>query len=309
MSLENQDIAHFDIKREDLMNMISQLEQSLYNHQQWYNSLIRTLICKLPPDLHDLSQEAWQECRFGQWYYHEAYETLKNHQGFKALGEEHKRMHIIAKDLLEDMQNGKTIEFIKYDNFSNSLDRLRLEISALKRELEDLLYNRDSLTGLLTRVNILPILREFHEISRRGVHSYCLVMMDLDNFKAINDTEGHVIGDKVLAEVSHFLLHNLRSYDKIFRYGGEEFLICLQDTNLPQAYELIERLRKSLSDFKISINNTKEVQVTASFGVTLLNYYAPLEESIANADEALYLSKRSGRNMTKVWEENVLKKE
>ncbi len=308
MEENNIDIANFEISREAIGIMISQLEQSIYNHKQWFNALIRTLICKLPPDRHDLHPEAWKECRFGQWYHYEAFETLKNHPGFKALGEEHKRMHLIAKDLLESTQNGISIPFTKFDNFANSLDRLRLEIEALKHELEELLYNRDPLTGLLTRVNILPILREYHEMAKRGVHSFCVIMMDFDNFKEVNDTNGHGAGDKVLAATAHFILKNLRPYDKVFRYGGEEFLICLQDIELQPAFELVERLRKDMAENKIEIGDNKTAQISASFGITLLDPYASIEQSIENADKALYVAKNEGRNSTIIWEETILGK-
>lgn len=303
------DIINFEIKREDLGKMISQLDQSLYNHRQWLYALVRILICKLPPDKHDLSEDAFKECRFGQWYYTEAFGTLKDHEGFKALGEEHRRMHLIATELLELMINGMEISPDKYDNFSNSVERLRLEIAALKQELEDLLYNRDFLTGLITRVNILPLLREYHEMSKRKVHSFCVVMADLDNFKSINDNYGHAAGDKVLCSVARFLLKNLRPYDKVFRYGGEEILFCLQDIELPQAFELIERLRKNLEEYKIDIGGEKTAQLTASFGIALLDPYAPIEASIENADKAMYFAKKAGRNRTSIWEESAVGKQ
>lgn len=307
MSESRLDFAEFEISHDDLGGMIAQLEQSLYNHQQWYNALIRTLICKLPPDRHDLHAEAWKECRFGQWYYFEAFEKLKNHPSFKALGAEHKRMHILAKELLLDSQNSHAIAYSKYDSFANSLDRLRLEMAALKHDLEELLYNRDSLTGLLTRVNIIPILREYHEMAKQEVHSFCLVMMDFDNFKSINDTHGHAIGDKVLAAIAHFIVKNLRPYDKVFRYGGEEFLACLQDIELPKAFDLVDRLRENLKNFAVEISKGNSIQVTASFGISLLNPYATIEASIENADKALYLAKKNGRNQSTVWEESALK--
>lgn len=306
MDSVNLDTSHFEISYEELGCMIAQLDQSLYNHRQWYNSLIRTLICQLPPDRHDMSAEAWKECRFGQWYYQDVFESLKHHPRFQALGDEHQRMHILARGLLEDLVNGTKISTYKYDDFANSLDRLRLEITSLKRELEDLLYNRDSLTGLYTRANILPFLREYHEKAKRGAHSFCLVMMDFDKFKEINDTHGHAAGDRLLSTAAHFVVKNLRTYDKVFRYGGEEFLICLQDIKLSHAFKLIDRIREELKQLKISVGGGKILQVSASFGLTLLDPHLTIENSISNADKALYACKQAGRDSTKIWEESVI---
>ena len=89
-----------DVTRDELQGVIAQLKESLNNHQQWHGSLIRTLVCKLPGDKHDLSDAAHAECRFGQWYYSTAPEKLRKHPGFIALGDEHQRMHHMAKLLL-----------------------------------------------------------------------------------------------------------------------------------------------------------------------------------------------------------------
>lgn len=212
-----------EVTRDELQGIIAQLKESLYNHQQWYGGLIRTLVCKLPPDKHDTDPQAHVECRFGQWYFGNKPEKLRSHPGFVAMGEEHQRMHHLARLLLLADDTGQTISPLDYDNFANSLERLRLEIYALERELEDSLYNRDSLTGAITRFGILPTLREQQELVKRHAQLCYIAMLDLDNFKAINDLHGHAAGDKVLAEAVRYLIKHLRPYDKVFRYGGEEF--------------------------------------------------------------------------------------
>lgn len=82
------------ISREELQKSIDQLEQALYNHQQWYSATVRTLVCRLPGDEHDLSMEAHEHCRFGQWYYGKSIPAeLKKHPGLVSIGQEHQRMH------------------------------------------------------------------------------------------------------------------------------------------------------------------------------------------------------------------------
>src|SRR3990167_1952470 len=257
-----------EINHEQLQKIISRLDQPIYNHNQWLNALIRTLICKLAPDQHDLNPEAHKECRFGQWCCSsEVEKDLVGHPGFKSLQEAHRRMHQLAKTLLETINTGIVISPPDYDLFSNALDGLRLEISTLKRELEVFLYNRDPLTGAINRVNMLTLLREQQEASKREYQSCCIVMVDLDHFKNVNDLHGHPVGDALLAGISHYLIKHIRPYDKLFRYGGEEFLICLVNVESNAAFELTENLRKGLSETDV-VENPK-LRITASFGLTL----------------------------------------
>lgn len=125
---------------------------------------------------------------------------------------------------------------------------------------------------------------------------FCLILLDIDHFKNVNDTFGHDAGDAVLQSVSNNVQIELRTYDYLGRWGGEEFLIILPRTQIATAFEMAEQLRKKLADIAISVPETS-LQVTASFGVT-----SCLDGDFAMAfkrvDEALYQAKRSGRNQT-----------
>ncbi|OGN56449.1 MAG: hypothetical protein A3D96_04900 [Chlamydiae bacterium RIFCSPHIGHO2_12_FULL_44_59] len=290
-----------EIDRETVQKVVERLDQALYNHQIWFNSLLRTLICKLPPDQHDMNPEAYKECRFGQWYYAEKLKDLMEHPGYKAIGEEHVRLHQLTRSLLNTLHTGATITPPDYDNFSNALDRLRLEIATLKRELENLVYNRDTLTGAINRINMLTLLREQQEISKRENQPCFLAMLDIDFFKKINDQYGHPIGDKVLIALVHLILQNFHRNEKLFRYGGEEFLICLNNVESNGAFEWIEALRKQIAETTL-FTEPNPIHITVSFGLAPLNVYAPVEQSIQYCDEALLTAKAAGRNCTKIWE-------
>ena len=142
------------LDHEELQNILFQLEQASYHHHQWYNLVIRSLVCKLPPDRHDLNSVAHKECRFGQWYYEIAPDNLHQHSGFIALGKEHKRMHALAAKLLGATNVGTNINPCDYDDFANSLERMRLELAVLQREISELLYNRDSLFTMASTTEI-----------------------------------------------------------------------------------------------------------------------------------------------------------
>ena len=291
-----------EVTRDEMQKAVAQLREALHSHQQWHGALIRTLVCKLPPDKRDTHPEAHKECRFGQWFYSDAPVKLRAHPGFIAMGEEHHRMHRLARDLLIAANAGGATPTLDFDNFANSLDRLRLEIAALERELEDSLFNRDNLTGAITRFGILPTLREQQELVKRHAQQCCVVMMDLDNFKQVNDMYGHLAGDRVLAASTKYLIGHLRPYDKVFRYGGEEFLLCLPYIDLANGRDRVASLGEGLAALEIDIGEGGPVHISGSFGITLLDPQLPVETSIDRADKAMDAAKAAGRHCVKIWE-------
>lgn len=294
-----------DVTRDELQSVIAQLKEALYNHQQWHGNLIRSLVCKQPGDKHDINPTAHTECRFGQWYYGKAPEKLHSHPGFISMGDEHQRMHHLARLLLIAADSGEPISTLDFDNFANALERLRLEIFALERELEDSLFNHDSLTGAITRFGILPTLREQQELVRRHAQLCYIAMIDLDNFKAVNDLHGHAAGDRVLAASVRYLIQHLRPYDKVFRYGGEEFLLCMPYTELTSGSDRIRQLSEGLAALDIEIGEKEPVRITASFGLALLDPEIPVGASIDRADKALYAAKAAGRNCVRIWDASM----
>ncbi|RLW61330.1 MAG: hypothetical protein B6D70_09345 [gamma proteobacterium symbiont of Stewartia floridana] len=127
-------------------------------------------------------------------------------------------------------------------------------------------------------------------------------MMDFDHFKNINDSHGHQEGDMVLKTAIRYILDSIRPFDMLFRYGGEEFLLCLPGTDLVTANFAIERLRIGIENLTISGITKAEMRVTASFGMTALSNEIFIEESIHRADQALYHAKTTGRNRLIAWE-------
>ncbi len=289
------------LPHEFMRTALAELDQALFNHGQWCDSLYSTLICRLPPDERDLDPEAHRKCRFGQWYYGPGSMHLHSHRGFQEVAMEHQRMHQYAATLLGAATRQVQISLQDYERFDNALTRLRLEILTLKRDLEDGLYNLDPLTGAASRIGMLTKLREEQELIKRKVHSSCIAMMDLDQFKAVNDTHGHVTGDRVLAEFARYIIAHLRPYDLFFRYGGEEFLLCLKDTDCAMGLGLVERLRHEASSIDHRANGSGTIQVTVSVGLTLLDPDVLVEESIDRADKALYHAKSDGRNQSAIW--------
>jgi diguanylate cyclase (GGDEF)-like protein len=156
----------------------------------------------------------------------------------------------------------------------------------------------DSLTGLLNRSAILNTLEK--ELTRAGREgsSVGLMVVDIDHFKQVNDTHGHQAGDTVIREVSRRMSHNVRNYDSVGRYGGEEFLVVLSRMDLNATRGRAEALRQSICGAPIEVGGDTELDVSVSVGVTAIE--APqadwAEHLIHVADSALYEAKDAGRN-------------
>ena len=289
------------ISDEQMRGALKELEQASYNHDQWAETLYGTVICHLAPDERDTCHDSHRQCRFGQWYYKQGIAALKDYPGFAEIGLEHERMHQYAASLLRSSVNGVPISIKDYERFVSALKRLHLEIATVQRELESSLFNLDPLTGTPSRVGMLSKLRELQQFVRRD-HDCTVAMMDLDRFKSVNDKYGHLVGDKVLVDFARYIMAHLRPYDRVFRYGGEEFLICLSDTDLQAGHDIIDRLRAELGSLQFDGNGQGPFHATVSFGVAPLDGNAPVEQSIDRADKALYVAKTTGRNRVVKWE-------
>lgn len=294
-----------NISPEELQPILAQLEQAVRNHEEWFESLNRLMLCRLPYDLRDVREDAHRECRFGQWLYQYANPKLREHPAFSAIEKEHERMHRAAAKLLFSVKETGTTAPEDYDRFANALQSLRLEINTLKRELETTYYNLDSLTGANSRIGMLTHLREQLELVNRGAQSFSIAMMDLDHFKRVNDSYGHLVGDSALTHIARFVLDDIRPYDRLFRYGGEEFLLAIPHTDMVAALPMIERLREGITKVAIPSNTAEPLHLTASFGIASLEQNQSVEEAISRADQALYAAKLLGRNCTKVWSKDL----
>ena len=169
------------------------------------------------------------------------------------------------------------------------------ERKALESRLADLAQH-DPLTGLLNRRAILAYLDGLHKDRRQARQSLCLLMVDVDHFKSINDRHGHAVGDEVLRAVSASLKTQLRDSDRVGRIGGEEFLAVLGSTDLEDAQLVAERLRHELSQVSV-VCGQEILRVTVSIGLAQsTNSDEDWAEVIGRADEGLYEAKRQGRN-------------
>jgi diguanylate cyclase (GGDEF)-like protein len=165
----------------------------------------------------------------------------------------------------------------------------------LEQELEKL-ANTDSLTGLYNRRRMQELLEMQKALTSRNRSSFALIFVDIDHFKKFNDTYGHSCGDYILNEVAAFMKKHLRQGDAIARWGGEEFLIMLPDTDIKGARIIAEKIRKAIAEEHFHLAG-QDLSVTMTFGLTQHEAGHSLEDSLKRADDALYEGKYAGRNL------------
>ncbi len=217
-----------------------------------------------------------------------------------------------AKDAKQDLVRG--LEAGADDYLTKPFDHseLRARLRACNRILtlqddqirahEQLRFQatHDALTGSFNRGEILEMLRRELERGARSKTTTGILMLDIDHFKSLNDTYGHLTGDAVLREVTQRISKAVRSYDSVGRYGGEEFVILLPGCNREQVDQGAERVRAAVDNGPVWVNES-QISVTVSIGAAVTTHAGISDKEIlAAADVALYQAKRIGRNRTVV---------
>lgn len=215
---------------------------------------------------------------------------------------------VTAKDDKQDLVRG--LEAGADDYLSKPFDRdelrarlrtgrriLTLQAEQLKaREELQLQATHDGLTGTWNRNAILDLLHREYDLAARSGNTIGVIMLDVDHFKRVNDTYGHLAGDQVLIEVARRMQQAVRSYDLVGRYGGEEFLVVSPDCNRQQIQVCAERIRSAMEEQPVLAHGST-IAITVSAGTAILGPWLSSEkDALAAADNALYRAKSGGRN-------------
>jgi len=205
--------------------------------------------------------------------------------------------------ILEDQKQKMIDDKHHLDQMNEQLRSLMRQLEVKSRQIEKVMIT-DSLTKLFNRHHLITVLEDEIARCQRYGHPLAIMMIDIDNFRKINTTFGQEAGDRVLAESGRIIVENIRKFDRAFRYGGEEFVIVLPETDLTMAYIVAERIRKAFmnNSFKVRKKNSHggEIYCTISIGLTATFTYSvrdvKIEDLISQTEEALLIAKDRGGN-------------
>ena len=282
------------MKAEDAFASLTGFQHALAGHvewlQKWYQAVLhRSEGVPIPsPDA--------ATCQFSRWHAQAADGPLANFPGFAPLAEEHKAVHAKAAQISERATAGQTVTTSDYETLMGLVLSFGSAAQALEREVWKALATVDPLTGLANRQTMRTQLVGERDRAIRQRLPLCLALADIDHFKKINDTYGHAQGDDVLRAVAAVLRGTVRPYDVVYRYGGEEFLICLPGTNAETGAQALERIRQAVAALDLTDDKGGAIRVTATFGLAEVDADISVEDAIERADKALYDGKRMGRD-------------
>lgn len=207
-------------------------------------------------------------------------------------------------NLVHNIKNNTWYEYKTFDYKENN-QNYKVEIyKDITKYKQNDITEIDFTTKLLNKQTTFKQLEEYLKSINEKPESFTLAMADIDFFKKINDTYGHLAGDEILKKISECLIKNTKGDDIVGRFGGEEFIILLKNTNLDNSKALLEKIRKDIDDLIVKYNNFIIDNLNISIGAVFnQDNNTDLNNLIEKADKALYNVKENGRNQTKFFDE------
>ncbi|MGN7611457.1 GGDEF domain-containing protein [Magnetococcales bacterium HHB-1] len=233
-------------------------------------------------------------CKFGVFLNSSIANNFMHVYELKKLKAAHNEVHILAESMLEDLENKHLMQG-QYETLKRSVIKLTLRVDQLRQLSAFSIAHTDSLTGQLSREVMESYLKREVARADREDGEFCVAMLDIDFFKRVNDSYGHHVGDDVLTWFAETVSTNLRVYDDLFRYGGEEFLALLPAINLKNAYAVLDRIREKIEENVIESQGNR-IHITVSGGIAAYKRGATIENVLKTADDMLYKAKKGGRN-------------
>ena len=207
-------------------------------------------------------------------------------------------------NLVHNIKNNTWYEYKTFDYKENN-QNYKVEIyKDITKYKQNDINEIDFTTKLLNKQTTFKQLEEYLKSINEKPESFTLAMADIDFFKKINDTYGHLAGDEILKKISECLIKNTKGDDIVGRFGGEEFIILLKNTNLDNSKVMLEKIRKDIDDLIVKYNNFIIDNLNISIGAVFnQDNNTDLNNLIEKADKALYNVKENGRNQTKFFDE------
>jgi len=288
-----------NIRRNSLADLVEKnLIQHYESHLIWLTDLAKHIENQSRTDFPELNPSM---CKFGKWIESDAKQIIHNNSKYKSIAQIHKNLHLFATKIYKLLEKD---EFHILITYLEKCELISLSIGTELALLDQIIINKkvtkDTLTGALNRNGLANVFESQYELSLATSNPFILAMCDLDYFKNINDTYGHVAGDALLKLFVDVVKKNIRNSDVIIRYGGEEFIIMLPAIKRDKGREVLEKIRKDFEKTTLHFQDDT-IQATVSMGMMEIKpeygYKASfLNEYVMIVDQKLYMAKDGGRN-------------
>ncbi|WP_437889386.1 diguanylate cyclase [Phytobacter sp. V91] len=268
-------------------------ERQIGSLTHWENQFIYNIATGLP-----IADVVFLETsEFGMWFAHKGKHLLGNPEllakmdGLLKQVDDHIASALPKESLPATDERMRLLQSVR-----QYVGQIQLLLAAMFDALVKLENGKDSLTQLMNRRFIPTIIRREISLALNSAKPFVLAMLDIDHFKKINDRYGHNAGDVTLKTIAATIYDHFRSSDYVFRYGGEEFMVLLVESDLSQAGIILEALRRKIAGLTIVVSPEAQFEVTVSIGMAEFDYHPDYKRLIDKADRALYVAKNSGRN-------------
>lgn len=282
---------------EEMDRFIAALDGAVEAHMNWTRRILRCAVLRTSPGEDVLDPGAHTLCQFGAWF-------TENRGHFEALDAPaarqvetvHRRMHDAIRALCNRIMDGLPGEHADLDTFEASQSELITLLAGFKTKILSQAVRYDPLTKLPLRYNIESDFLLYQKDARRNRTLLYVAMIDVDHFKSVNDTYGHLAGDRALCHLADTLKSSLRSDEPLYRYGGEEFLWLLKCKSPEEARQSAKRVLAAVGSTPVPINDSDILRLTITLGLARVGEHEALSSAVERADQAMYEGKRSGRN-------------
>jgi len=288
-------------RRDEASEILEMIGAALDDHAAWLRKWHRAVICGLPSDREIVSRHGPEISRFGSWFDLNSERELVRQPVFRQLWDGYAEMREHGRRLALQAVDGERLLARDYDALMEKAEAFAVTARRVCDAFQRAMFDIDPLTGVHNRRSMMTELERERERSIRSGKALCICLCDIDRFKAVNDRHGHLVGDSVLLAVAGRLIARLRPYDSIYRFGGEEFLLAIAETDPAQAASIAERLRWEIASPDVVVDDGLALPVTASFGLATIDPAVSLRTTIGQADQALYRAKQDGRNRVALW--------
>jgi diguanylate cyclase (GGDEF)-like protein len=276
---------------------IAELDAAVEAHMSWTRRVLRCAVLRESPGMDILDPMAHSLCRFGSWFTaNRGHFEVLDIQSTRRVEAVHQLMHDAIRAICNRVMDGQAGQNTDLEDFEQSQSELIGLLASFKTLILSNAVHRDPLTDLPLRYGIENDFALCQKEARRNRSLLYVVIIDVDHFKPVNDTYGHLVGDQVLRHLADTLKRTLRSHEPLYRYGGEEFLWLLKCKFPEEARKSARRVLSTVGTTPVPINDDEILRMTITMGMALVGDQEDLTSAIRRADQALYEGKRSGRN-------------